>query len=85
MCRKAHNARDRIIVYSPQIYENYSRKSGEGLSVAFVITWLLGDLFSLAGAIIAGLIPTVILLACYVSIVSQPQPSWNDTSPPVNS
>lgn len=57
----------RLIVYSPQIYENYTRKSGEGLSIAFVVTWLLGDLFSLVGAIIADLIPTVILLALYVS------------------
>jgi hypothetical protein len=61
----------RLIVYSPQIYENYTRKSGEGLSIAFVITWLLGDLFSLAGALIAGLIPTVILLALYVSDSTQ--------------
>lgn len=54
-------------MYTPQIYENYTRRSGEGLSLAFVITWLLGDLFSLAGAIMAGLIPTVIILALYVS------------------
>ncbi len=31
----------RIVVYSPQIYENYSLQSGEGLSVAFVVVWLL--------------------------------------------
>jgi len=54
-------------VYTPQIYENYTRKSGDGLSVAFIITWFLGDLFSLVGAIMAGLIPTVIILALYVS------------------
>jgi len=57
-----------LIVYTPQIYENYTRKSGEGLSVAFIITWLLGDLFSLVGAIMAGLIPTVILLALYYAL-----------------
>jgi uncharacterized protein with PQ loop repeat len=56
----------RIVVYSPQIAENYKRKSGQGLSVLFVVTWLLGDLCSLIGAILANLLPTVIMLAVYV-------------------
>ncbi|KDR82764.1 hypothetical protein GALMADRAFT_275861 [Galerina marginata CBS 339.88] len=54
-----------IVVYSPQVYENYSLQSGEGLSVLFVIIWLLGDLTNLAGALLARLLPTVILLAVY--------------------
>ncbi|PPQ77482.1 hypothetical protein CVT25_011352 [Psilocybe cyanescens] len=54
-----------VIVYSPQVYENYTLQSGEGLSVLFVIIWLLGDLTNLAGALLAGLLPTVILLALY--------------------
>jgi hypothetical protein len=49
------------------MYENYTRKSGEGLSLVFVIIWLLGDILNLVGGIMAGLIPTVILLAIYVS------------------
>ena len=57
----------RIVVYSPQIVENYQLQSGEGLSVFFVVIWLLGDLCNLAGALMAGLLPTVILLAIYVS------------------
>jgi len=57
-----------IVVYSPQIAENYKRKSGQGLSVLFVFTWLLGDLCSLIGAILANLLPTVIMLAVYYSI-----------------
>jgi len=40
-------------------------QSGEGLSVLFVIVWLLGDLTNLIGAILAGLLPTVIILAAY--------------------
>jgi len=59
-----------IVVYSPQLYENYTRQSGEGLSVLFVVIWILGDLSNLAGAILAGLLPTVIILGLYVSIVS---------------
>ena len=58
----------RIVVYSPQIIENYQLKSGEGLSVLFVVIWLLGDLCNLVGALMAGLQATVIILAIYVSI-----------------
>lgn len=61
----------RIVVYSPQIYENYTLQSGEGLSVPFVVIWLLGDLFNLVGAALAGLLPTVIILALYVSKLSK--------------
>ncbi len=55
------------MVYSPQIYENYALQSGEGLSVSFVLIWLGGDLCNLIGARIAGLLPTIIILATYVS------------------
>ncbi|KAG8996473.1 hypothetical protein FRB94_008269 [Tulasnella sp. JGI-2019a] len=54
-----------IIVFSPQAFENYSLQSGEGLSVSFVVIWLLGDLSNLLGASMAGLLPTVISLAVY--------------------
>lgn len=59
--------RPRLIVYLPQIIENYQRKSGEGLSVFFVVIWLIGDLCSLFGAILAHLLSTIIILAAYVS------------------
>lgn len=56
------------MVYSPQIYENYTLQSGEGLSVLFVLIWLLGDLTNLVGALLGGLLPTVILLALYYTL-----------------
>ena len=59
--------KNRIVVYSPQIIENYQLKSGEGLSVFFVLIWLAGDLTNLFGAMLAGLLPTIIILAVYVS------------------
>ena len=59
--------RYRLAVYSPQIFENYQLKSGEGLSIAFIVAWMLGDLCNLFGAIGAGLIQTAIVLALYVS------------------
>jgi len=57
-----------VVVYSPQIVENYQLKSGEALSVAFVVIWLLGDLCNLVGAGLAGLLPTVIILAVYYTL-----------------
>ncbi|KAF9077710.1 PQ loop repeat-domain-containing protein [Rhodocollybia butyracea] len=57
-----------IVVYSPQIYENYSLQSGEGLSIFFVYIWLIGDTTNLAGAILAGLLPTMILLGAYYTL-----------------
>lgn len=58
------------MVYSPQIYENFQLKSGEGLSVLFVLIWLAGDLCNLVGASLAGLLPTIIILAAYVGFIS---------------
>lgn len=57
----------RLVVFLPQIIENYQRQSGEGLSVFFIVIWLIGDLCSLSGAILAHLLPTIIILATYVS------------------
>ncbi|EIW72452.1 hypothetical protein TREMEDRAFT_18058, partial [Tremella mesenterica DSM 1558] len=57
-----------IVVYTPQIWENYQLKSGEGLSVTFVVLWLLGDLTNLAGGIMANVLTTMILLAIYYAL-----------------
>ena len=54
------------MVYTPQLYENYQLKSGEGLSVLFILIWLAGDLCNLVGGMLAGLLPTIIILAAYV-------------------
>jgi hypothetical protein len=59
----------RVVVYTPQLYKNFTLKSGEGLSVAFIVIWLVGDLCNLIGASRAGLLPTVIILAGYVRLV----------------
>lgn len=54
-----------IIVFAPQIYENYRRKSSEGLSLMFVILWLAGDVFNVLGSILQGVLPTMVILAIY--------------------
>ncbi|KAF8133783.1 PQ-loop-domain-containing protein [Boletus edulis] len=57
-----------IIVYSPQIIENYQLQNGEGLSLLFVYIWLLGDICNLCGAVLAHLLPTIIILGVYYTL-----------------
>ena len=58
-----------IVVFTPQIWENYQLKSGDGLSVTFIVLWLLGDLFNGFGGVMAHVLPTMVILAVYVSVV----------------
>ncbi|OCK82117.1 PQ-loop-domain-containing protein [Lepidopterella palustris CBS 459.81] len=54
-----------IVVFSPQIIENFRRDSAEGLSVLFIAVWLAGDVFNILGAVLQGVLPTMIILAVY--------------------
>lgn len=49
-----------VVVFSPQIIENFRRSSAEGLSVEFVIIWLLGDVFNILGAVLQNVLPTMV-------------------------
>lgn len=57
-----------IIVFAPQIYQNFARRSAEGLSLLFVVLWLLGDVFNVIGAVLQGVLPTMIILAIYYTL-----------------
>lgn len=54
-----------VVVFSPQIIENFRRSSANGLSMTFLVIWLLGDLFNIIGAVLQGVLPTMIILAVY--------------------
>ena len=54
-----------VVVFSPQIIENFRRSSAEGLSIEFLIIWLLGDFFNILGAVLQGVLTTMIVLAIY--------------------
>ena len=54
-----------IVVFSPQIIENFRRSSAEGLSVTFIAIWLVGDVFNILGGILQGILPTMLILAWY--------------------
>ncbi|KAI1143957.1 PQ-loop-domain-containing protein [Hypoxylon sp. FL0543] len=57
-----------VVVFSPQIIENFRRSSADGLSVRFIILWLLGDVFNILGAVLQGVLPTMLILAIYYTI-----------------
>jgi len=57
-----------IVVFSPQIVENF-RTRAEGLSVVFIIVWSLGDVFNAVGGLMQGVLPTMIILAIYYLLV----------------
>ncbi|CCE61528.1 hypothetical protein TPHA_0A04550 [Tetrapisispora phaffii CBS 4417] len=57
-----------VIVFVPQLYENFKRQSAEGLSLLFVVLWLAGDVFNLLGSLLQHLLPTMIILAAYYTI-----------------
>ena len=48
--------------------ENYRSGSAEGISLAFLTVWFIGDLANFLGSTWAGLVPTVIALAVYFCI-----------------
>src|SRR5208282_1754909 len=54
-----------LVVFSPQIIENFRRRSGEGLSLSFLVIWLAGDVFNVLGAILQHVLPTMTILAIY--------------------
>jgi len=54
-----------LVVLFPQLYENYRRKSSSSLSFLFILTWIIGDLFNLLGALLQGLLPSVVMIGMY--------------------
>ncbi|KIW47388.1 uncharacterized protein PV06_00088 [Exophiala oligosperma] len=57
-----------VVVFSPQIIENFRRGSADGLSIVFIVVWLAGDIFNILGAILQGVLPTMIILAVYYTL-----------------
>ncbi|KAL8711539.1 MAG: hypothetical protein Q9220_003949 [cf. Caloplaca sp. 1 TL-2023] len=57
-----------ICVLMPQLAKNIKTRSAQGISLAFLTVWLIGDLTNLIGAVWARLVSTVIALAFYFCI-----------------
>ncbi|KAJ4418584.1 hypothetical protein N0V82_005470 [Gnomoniopsis sp. IMI 355080] len=54
-----------ICLLLPQLITNYKAKSADGLSMGFLLIWLLGDLTNLAGALATNLTPSAIAIGIY--------------------
>ncbi|XP_057949149.1 uncharacterized protein LOC131144484 [Malania oleifera] len=55
----------------PQIITNYKEKSTEGLSIAFLTTWIIGDLFNLFGCLLEpATLPTQYYMAMLYTITT---------------
>lgn len=68
LLREIWRCSKRLLVYTPQIYDNYLYKSGEGVSVSFVAIWMIGDLTNLFGAVKQHLLQTMIVLSVYYAL-----------------
>ncbi|TIA87962.1 hypothetical protein E3P81_03725 [Wallemia ichthyophaga] len=53
----------------PQVYKNHKLKTIEGLSVEFIITWLIGDLLNLLGCIYTNQLPFQVALSLWFILV----------------
>ncbi|EFQ29543.1 hypothetical protein CGRA01v4_14817 [Colletotrichum graminicola] len=54
-----------ICLLLPQLLTNYKAQSADGLSMGFLIIWLIGDVTNLLGAFFTHLAPTAVALATY--------------------
>lgn len=54
-----------IILMVPQLVEQWRLKTVDGISPVFLLMWTFGDIFNLIGAIWAGLLPEVIIIALW--------------------
>ncbi|KAG5043171.1 hypothetical protein AAZX31_03G104100 [Glycine max] len=60
-----------VVAEIPQILTNYRTKSAEGLSVTFLITWIIGDLFNLSGCLLEpATLPTQLYMAMLYTIIT---------------
>lgn len=55
----------------PQIMTNYSEKSTEGLSITFLTTWMIGDIFNLLGCLMEpATLPTQFYMALLYTVTT---------------
>ncbi|KAI5296581.1 hypothetical protein KEM55_005772 [Ascosphaera atra] len=57
-----------VVVFSPQIIENFRRQNADGLSLLFLTIWLIGDVFNILGSVLQNVLPTMIILAVYYTL-----------------
>ncbi|CAL0317400.1 unnamed protein product [Lupinus luteus] len=60
-----------VVAEIPQVITNYKEKSSEGLSVVFLMTWMIGDLFNIFGCLMEpATLPTQLYTAVLYTIIT---------------
>ncbi|CAK8533074.1 unnamed protein product [Lathyrus sativus] len=60
-----------MIAEIPQLITNYHEKSAHGLSVAFMLTWIIGDLFNVVGCLLEpSTLPTQLYTAVFYTMIT---------------
>nr|XP_029149822.1 probable vacuolar amino acid transporter YPQ1 isoform X2 [Arachis hypogaea] len=59
-----------VIAEIPQIITNYTAKSAKGLSLTFLLTWVIGDIFNLLGCILE---PATLPTQLYMAVPETPE------------
>ncbi|KAI9888366.1 MAG: hypothetical protein M1814_000527 [Vezdaea aestivalis] len=54
-----------LVVFTPQIVENFRNRSTDGLSLRFIVIWAFGDVFNVIGGVAQQILPTQLILAIY--------------------
>ncbi|CAL5185626.1 unnamed protein product [Lathyrus oleraceus] len=60
-----------MIAEIPQLITNYNEKSAHGLSVTFMLTWIIGDLFNVIGCLLEpATLPTQLYTAVFYTMIT---------------
>ncbi|MED6182792.1 hypothetical protein PIB30_032014 [Stylosanthes scabra] len=60
-----------VVAEIPQLITNYTAKSAKGLSLTFLFTWIIGDIFNLLGCILEpATLPTQLYMAVLYTIIT---------------
>jgi uncharacterized protein with PQ loop repeat len=72
-----------IVALLPQIFQNFKSKSVEGMSLMFLLSWLVGDITNLAGSVLTQQVSTTIWLGvwyCVADVALWAQQLWYSKS-----
>ncbi|KAH7020430.1 PQ loop repeat protein [Ilyonectria destructans] len=57
-----------VVVFSPQIIQNFRNKKADAVSLPFLLIWLVGDIFNVVGSVLQKVLTSMIVLAIYYTI-----------------
>ncbi|KAF4589748.1 Protein RTC2 [Ophiocordyceps camponoti-floridani] len=77
-----------VVVFSPQIIQQFRQGNADGLSVQFIAIWLLGDVFNIVGAVLQGTMLAIYYTLTDLVLLGQcfyyRGPRWRDDASPAS-